>query len=292
MDEEYVKPGDVLLIKRANPGPVSKTIRALTDSAYTHCAVAMGDNIFADSNDVGDRGNELEVRKLTLDEIVEKVPPDEGNVISLYRYNDDDWAESTEKVSERLEAKYQELLNEDAEFSVGALVALGALRSISWPSRLKKIVDTFTRDSAKRYQHSLAVAISEGGGSQLTCSEFVYRMLKAAGAPPIDFKRVAMPIHDLGVPVDSAYPTPLGRAVLQRINGWVRGTLKENHLGDEQLGEVRDVFNAANAHFESGEKLERVELADFVVPADFTNVATQIATLQADGTWEWHRNTS
>lgn len=194
--------------------------------------------------------------------------------------------------SQQIDAAVDDLKESGANFDIGVLVGMGLIRILEsfhrmTPFPLKARVVTAAQ--------SVGEAIGKTGPADLTCAEFVHRVL-ADAAPkvwtPPRSSDLSVPaerfdiVQDVAVGMwDSLLEDAWGRWLsLLKLDTESRESWKTKlYLDEESIREIERIRELSTDIYRSARKDKirpaRQKLDDFVAPADLANLTTQVATL-------------
>lgn len=275
--------GDVILIDHGEGGGlVSKTIRGVTKSPYSHTILALGPDLFTDAFE-GATGPFV---KREAD--IERWPLAAGwldrPTCDLFRLPPGrptpDPALMLDAVTEyERRAKKIESAPDGIEFDTGAMAGLAILRGLMTLER-RADLDPEILESIVKFRRA-TFKVLNNSDTRLFCSEYVYRVLTDGGSRP--------QLGDRSFISVDGYRTDESRLLefdpFGAIAKWIRGAWKEI------LGFAERVLALPSEGLEIGDVLARIrdayddpapdpvlERANFVAPTDFEVDRIHVAT--------------
>lgn len=262
--------GDVVLVARTYDARlVSRGIRKLTGSWYTHAMVALGQGRYAHSIP-GEASVVLVENETQMSRLMST-----GAVHDLFRPQEPADSLELEKTVRALHAKSQAIRapgeswpcahppdDAAAYYSDGHIVALALLRLFQQTPEL------LTRPGAMNLHDALIVTAEDADG-HLSCSSFVHRVLDESGARP-----KAPPSGQAFIDL-SDFPTdePVVRGLFPGpAKGWLLKKMKELVDADKQsVDSCKRVLATVECHLWNATPVpDRLRVGNFVTPSDLS----------------------
>lgn len=261
--------GDVVLVARLGGSRwVSRAIQRVTRSWYSHSLISLGGERFAHA--LPKRGGTITVlesdddlaRGIVDDVLYDLYRPEVApspdrlvEAVEHYRARAAEWTVNESPCGRLAEAP-------GVLFSDGALLVLATLGWLDrWPEWLR------ARPRYQRLRDALLVTANDKDG-RLFCSEFVHRVLDAAGARPVapPKNRAFIDLGDL--PTDEPAPVLGDDYLFEWLQERLMACFDFDHRSVQTCSEV---IHTTRCHYERRTPVPRLDMGNFLTPSDLAN---------------------